>query len=1380
MSKFRRRSRGLFSLFTSRQPKSRNRRNLLTEHLENRNLMAGDFLQNPWNKFDVSGDGNVSPLDVLLGINSYESPHGEDAPPIYVDVNGDGFHSPVDELNTINRLETGIQGEGGSVMAYTPIALASTVTGPFRFGVEFFDNGANDTIVRSDAGGSWVADGYAAGGRILISDSGEFRDIDNGQVIGQDQNGNDILGDPDPDIHVHNNGVFTIQSVTPTTITLTSSAELVNFNGNNSDINAIFFRPITSIGTNSNFIVGMLAEDLRTMDAQGNPISPTSKGPFAAFVDSNFDTSLVSATGTNLSSFTFHNRLSSTASGNFTTPGLLDEVGGVAFSNPGSSPTGAGQHLAWRTNFQSGNTTGAAVFSTNAADVVPAHDSLLFGVNAAVPTSMIDFNTVTLTIASDIAAVNDTAGVVENSTGTTIDVLANDIVNVGTASITQINGTNIAVGNTANVNNGTVRNDGDEVTFTPTTGFSGQTTFTYTISNGLGASSSATVTVTVGPVNDAPVNTLGGARSTNEDTALAVTGVSVADPDADQGTAPALQVTLSVVSGTLSTTNTAATVSGTGTNSLVISGSVANVNASLGGLTYTPNQNFSGNDTLTMATTDNGNTGTGGTKTDTDSVTIAVAAVNDAPVNTVPGAQTVFVNTNLTFNTANSNLISTADVDAAGSSVQLTLTVSQGSLTLASTAGLTNVTGNNSATVSATGTLASVNTALNGLVFAPPSASFVGQSTLTITVNDQGATGSGGAKSDTDTVLINVVPPTRPFAASDTLTVAEDSGNTNIDVLANDLFPEDVTAQTITQVNGSTGTTVATAHGTVTRNGNNLTYRPTDKYFGPDSFTYQLETTPVEDGPSVGTVAITVTPVNDGPTLTAPTTATVNEDASLAFTGASDISVADIDADASGGVQVNLSVTNGNLNVTPGSATVTGNGGSTVTISGLLSAVNTALNSLTFSPTAQFNGAASLNVSVTDNGNTGGGALTATATVAITVNAINDNPTIAVPGPQTAITNFDNLFSAANGNVITVADIDAGSDPINVRLSINDPNAALTLSSTAGLTVTGNGTNNVSITGPINGINAALNGLNYRTTAAGNFTLSVTANDQGNNGLGGGVDVTATIAIEALAFVPSTISGFVFLDNNGNGVRDANEGIADVEVALTGSDFQGNAVNLTATTDSIGRYNFNNIRPHLAGTPYLLRENQPANTVDGPDTAAGGATIVDDDLAQVTIGIQGNVNATVDFAETSLEATFISGTYLLASAADDGPLGSGMLFSSDGDDSWSAFFGSAWASFSNAQLTMNAAGDTATIRVNNGAQLLQCTVTRDSGRIEQRTDADGDTVITIFGRPSDLNFTAVAQAEGEGGVDPADLFLQQSAEQYAESADIVFAEEAVA
>jgi len=56
-------------------------------------------------------------------------------------------------------------------------------------------------------------------------------------------------------------------------------------------------------------------------------------------------------------------------------------------------------------------------------------------------------------------------------------------------------------------------------------------------------------TFTVNPVNDAPVNTVSATtRVTDEDTDLAITGLSFSDPDA---TAPPTTVTLTVLHGTL-------------------------------------------------------------------------------------------------------------------------------------------------------------------------------------------------------------------------------------------------------------------------------------------------------------------------------------------------------------------------------------------------------------------------------------------------------------------------------------------------------------------------------------------------------------------------------------------------------------------------------------------------------------------------------------------------------------------------------------------------------------------------------------------------------------------------------------------------------------
>jgi hypothetical protein len=62
------------------------------------------------------------------------------------------------------------------------------------------------------------------------------------------------------------------------------------------------------------------------------------------------------------------------------------------------------------------------------------------------------------------------------------------------------------------------------------------------------------------------------------------------------------------------------------------------------------------------------------------------------------------------------------------------------------------------ATMTFRGTLAAINAALDGLVFLP-ALNYVGPATLTLTTNDLGNSGSGGARTDTDAVTISVLSP---------------------------------------------------------------------------------------------------------------------------------------------------------------------------------------------------------------------------------------------------------------------------------------------------------------------------------------------------------------------------------------------------------------------------------------------------------------------------------------------------------------------------------------------------------------------------------------------------------------------------------------------
>src|SRR5205085_973297 len=165
-----------------------------------------------------------------------------------------------------------------------------------------------------------------------------------------------------------------------------------------------------------------------------------------------------------------------------------------------------------------------------------------------------------------------------------------------------------------------------------------------------------TVAITVAAVNDAPVNSSPLALMVDEDALLPFTGadaISIGDVDMGGATA-ASQLTVS--NGELSVNLAGgASISAGANNSstLTLSGTLAQINAALATLSYQANLNFNGVDSLHIDTSDLGNSGAGGALSDSDSVAITVTAVNDAPVNSAPSAQTVDEDTVLAFTGAN-------------------------------------------------------------------------------------------------------------------------------------------------------------------------------------------------------------------------------------------------------------------------------------------------------------------------------------------------------------------------------------------------------------------------------------------------------------------------------------------------------------------------------------------------------------------------------------------------------------------------------------------------------------------------------------------------------------------------------------------------------
>ncbi len=129
---------------------------------------------------------------------------------------------------------------------------------------------------------------------------------------------------------------------------------------------------------------------------------------------------------------------------------------------------------------------------------------------------------------------------------------------------------------------------------------------------------------------------------------------------------------------------------------------------------------------------------------------------NLPPANTIPGIQNAVEGTPFVFSTTKGNQIAISDPDAGSNPLQVTLTATNGVVSLNSSTGLTFTTGDGTADpiLTFTGTISNINNALNGLSFI--ATDYNNLTNLIITTDDQGNTGTGGALSNTDTIDINI------------------------------------------------------------------------------------------------------------------------------------------------------------------------------------------------------------------------------------------------------------------------------------------------------------------------------------------------------------------------------------------------------------------------------------------------------------------------------------------------------------------------------------------------------------------------------------------------------------------------------------------------
>ncbi|MNQ17251.1 Poly(beta-D-mannuronate) C5 epimerase 1 [compost metagenome] len=134
-------------------------------------------------------------------------------------------------------------------------------------------------------------------------------------------------------------------------------------------------------------------------------------------------------------------------------------------------------------------------------------------------------------------------------------------------------------------------------------------------------------------------------------------------------------------------------------------------------------------------------------------VSLAETDRNDAPVNSLPVNYTMDEDTTLKLSG-----LSVADIDAGAGSISVTLSVSRGTLTAATANGVT-VSGSGSSSVVLSGTLANINAYLADAATQPaytPLLDDSGTVALTMTSNDLGNSGPGGALTDTDSIDITI------------------------------------------------------------------------------------------------------------------------------------------------------------------------------------------------------------------------------------------------------------------------------------------------------------------------------------------------------------------------------------------------------------------------------------------------------------------------------------------------------------------------------------------------------------------------------------------------------------------------------------------------
>jgi hypothetical protein len=359
-----------------------------------------------------------------------------------------------------------------------------------------------------------------------------------------------------------------------------------------------------------------------------------------------------------------------------------------------------------------------------------------------------------------------------------------------------------------------------------------------------------------------------------------------------------------------------------------------------GTLTYTPAADKNGSATVTIKAKDSGGTANGGQDESAEQTfTITVDAVNDAPIS---HADTTMANEDTKLVFPSSDLVGNDDEGADNESSQ-TLTVTE-------------------VYDGAHGTVSLGN---GGNITFTPEANFSGDATFAYLLCDNGSPSECSVQRANVDVTVSPVNDA-PVADNQSVTTDEDTAG-EVTLSASDV-EGDALSYSIVR---------APKHGTLSGTGANLTYTPAEDNIGPDSFTFEASdgTTGSSDP---ATVSIAVKAVNDAPVANADTRST-DEDTPLEFAATQLL-----------------------RNDDPGPANESSQ---TLTVTAVDQAVNGQVSlgtngDITFTPATGFNGQASFEYTVCDNGSPNE-CSEMIAIVNVTASQVNDAPGFTSGASQT-------------------------------------------------------------------------------------------------------------------------------------------------------------------------------------------------------------------------------------------------------------------------------------------------------------------------------------------------------------------------------------------